>query len=171
MRAARWCAAAAAPGHAVRPRRVDGAADGARSMRICQMIIHALLSDQLFMWSVTDDRTVPCRTAATPQTAAAQAAAAGGGAARLTDRALQALRQPALPMRQRPRAWAQVLLVGQPHRGVAAHGVRPPGRACRGQRVPGQLRSRARDPGRDLADQPRAVAPAAAAVRYSGEPA
>lgn len=131
---------------------------------------HELFSDQSYMWSVWNDRAKHLRPQATPQAIAAQAATTGRCPSGYLDRALQALRQSKLQVRQWPRPWAQVLPVRELPRQVAADGLRPPGRARPGQRAFGQLRPGSRALGGDLRDQPRTAASARAALRCSGEP-
>lgn len=130
---------------------------------------HELCSDQLYMWSVLNDRANHPRPQATPQAIAAQAAATGLGPSRLLDRALQALRQSKLQVRSGSWPWTQVLPVSKLPGPLAADGLRSPGRARAGQPVLGQLHPGSGDLGGDLRDQPRTAASARAALRFGGE--
>jgi len=131
---------------------------------------HRLYSDQLLMWSVKNDRAKLLRPQTTPPAIAAQTAATGLRASGLLDRALQALRQSKLQVRQWSRPWAQVLPLGKLPGQGPADGLRPPGRLRAGQRSLGQLHPASRDLGGDLRDQPRTAASARSALRCSGEP-
>jgi hypothetical protein len=64
------------------------------------MNLHELFSDQLYVWSVRNDRAIHFRPQATPQAIAAQAAATGRRPSGQLDRTLQALRQSELQVRQ-----------------------------------------------------------------------
>lgn len=134
------------------------------------MNFHELLSDQLYMWSVLNDRANLFRPQATSPAIATQAAAAGRRPSGLGGRTLQALRQSQLQMRRRSRAWTEVLPLGELPGQVAADGLRSPGRLRAGQRARRQLHPGSRDLGGDLRDQPRTAASARAALRCSGEP-
>jgi len=134
------------------------------------MIRSHLSSDQLDMWSVTNDRSNHRRSQATPQAASAQAATSGLHPSRFLDRALQALRQSQLQVRRRAGTRTQVLPFGELSRIVAEDGLRCPGQLRAGQREPGQLHPDSRDPGTNLRDQSRTAASARAAVRDRGEP-
>ena len=129
-----------------------------------------LLSDQLSTWSVTDDRTNHRRSEETSQATAPQVAACGLSSSGLLDRALQALRQSQLQVRERPRSRAQALPLGELPGQLAADGLRSSGRLRAGQRRLGQLHPDSGDPGRDLRNQPRTAASARAALRGRGEP-
>src|SRR5437016_5496255 len=111
------------------------------------MSAHELLSDQLNLWSVKNDRADLFSPQATPQATAAQDAAAGRRASGLLDRTLQALRQSKLQVRRGSRTRTQVLPLGELLWQVASNGLRPPGRARAGLRALGQLRPSARDLG------------------------
>lgn len=134
------------------------------------MIRTHLRSDQSSMWSDTSDRTNRCRSQATPQAAPAQAAASGLRPSRFLDRALQALRQSQLPVRQRARTRAQVLPVGELSGHLTANGLRASGRVRASQRELGQLRPDSTDLGGGVRDQPRTAASARAALKGNGEP-
>ena len=135
------------------------------------MNAYGLDSDQSNTWSVCDDRsTILRRAQTTPQTVAAETSATGLRDARIPHRALQALRQSRLQMCRRPRTWAKVLPVGQLPWQNAADGLRATRRPRRDQPAPGQLSPGSRDPGGDLRDQSRTVAPPRVALRSRGEP-
>lgn len=129
-----------------------------------------LLSDQLYTWSVTNDRAYHRRSEETSQAIAPQVAAFGLSPSRLLDRALQALRQSQLQVRGRTRSRAQVLPLGELPGQLAADGLRPAGRVRASQRALGQLHPDSRDPGSDFRDQPRTATSARAALRGRGEP-
>lgn len=133
-------------------------------------MIQALFSDQSQQWSVSHDRAVTSRAQATPQAAPSQAAPAGYRAARLADRAVQAMWQSTLQVHDRYWSRSQVLPFGKPFRWASTDGLRSAIRPGLGQRVLGQLPPRARDPGRGIADQPGAFASATAAVRCARDP-
>ena len=133
-------------------------------------MIQALFSDQSQRWSANHDRALTSRAQATPQAAPSQAATAGYCAARLADRAVQAVWQSTLQMRDRSWSWSQVLPFGKPFRWAATDGLRSASRPGLGERVLGQLPPCARDPRRGIADQPGVVASATAAVRCARDP-
>jgi hypothetical protein len=134
------------------------------------MNFHELVSDQLYVWSVSNDRTNHSGAQATAQATAAQAAAARRCASRLVDRTLQALWQSQLQVRSRSRPWAQVLPVGELSGPVAADGLRPSSRLRADQRARSQLHPGSRDLGGDLRDQPRTAASTRTTLRRNGEP-
>ena len=129
-----------------------------------------LLSDQLFMWSVINDRTNYRRSEETSRALAPQVAASGLSPSGLLDRALQALRQSQLQVCERTRSRAQILPLCELPGQLAPNGLRPAGRVRAGQRVLGQLHPDSADPGRDLRDQSRTATSARAALRGRGEP-
>ena len=131
---------------------------------------HQLLSGQLYMWSDWGDRRTLFRPQKTPQAAAAETATTGVRPPGLAHRALQALRQTRVQMRQWPRTRSQVLSVGELPGQSSANGLRPSGRSRRDQRARSQLSSDPRDLREDLRDQPRTAAPARGALRGGGEP-
>lgn len=132
---------------------------------------HRVLSDQLLMWSDHGAQETDCRSQETPHAPAAPAAPSGGHPARLTHRALQALRQTRVQMRHRSRARSQILSLGEFPGPSARDGLRAAGESRRDQRAHRQLPPHSRDPRADLRDQPRTAAASRAAVRHHGEPA
>src|SRR5580693_6508419 len=88
-----------------------------------------LLSDHVYDWSAKSLEQNIFGVAPTPARVAAQTAAVGCGAARLADRALQALRQAGLQMRRWSRPRAEVLPVGEFSRRTAADGLRAAGKS------------------------------------------
>lgn len=117
-----------------------------------------LISDQLLAWSVYFDRQVCSRFTRTPREAHQTASTATQYSARLTHRALQALRQSQLPLRAGPWTWPQVLPLRQLPWRAATNGLRPRGVPRADQRLTVRLSTRAGDPGRSLRDQPGAPA-------------
>ena len=115
-----------------------------------------LLSDQSLTWSA-HGRSSVVEVAQASRPVAAANAGSGHAAQGLAHRALQALRQTWLQMCRRPRSWSQVLSVRELSRAPAANGLRAAGALRAGQHLTGGLSARARDPGRDLRDQPGAL--------------
>ena len=128
-----------------------------------------LLSDHVYDWSDTTIEQILICVAQAQAIVAAQIAALGCGAARLIDRALQALRQAGLQVRRGPRPRTQVLPVGEFSRGAAADGLRAAGKSRGDSRARRQLPRSPHDARRGLRDQPRAVAAPRGAVRAGGE--
>ncbi len=124
--------------------------------------------DQLLTRS--DNRREDCfrrRPAQTPSQPAAPVPVAGVSAARLLDRALQAVWPAGLSLRQRTGPWAQMLSVHQHHRGAAANGLCAQRRPCRNPPIPRQFPQGPGGAQRDLRDQ-CGVAPPPRAVRING---
>jgi hypothetical protein len=128
-----------------------------------------LLSDQFLTWSANGRYSVVHFTQ-TPRAIAQANAAIGDALAGLAHRALQALWQTWLQVRQRSRPWPQVLPVGEFSGAPATNGLRAAGRLRRRHRTPGRLSPRPRDHRGDLRDQPRTIAPPRGALRGVGEP-
>ena len=126
---------------------------------LTNVLISVILSDQFDNWSDRYAERILCRASEAAQRACPSAAAAAINPARFPHRAIQAVRQAGMQMRQRSRTWPQILSVGKLPREATADGLRAAGERRTGSRVSGQLSSGARDPGRDLRDQPRAAAP------------
>src|ERR1700687_3017754 len=89
--------------------------------------------------------------------AAAQTAALGCGAARLADRAIQALWQAGLQMCRRARSRPEVLPVGELPGRATADGLRAAGKSRGYPRARRPLERGAHDARGSLGDQPRAV--------------
>jgi hypothetical protein len=122
-------------------------------------------SDQLYTWSDKNGKRASCHLEKTSPSASAPVTPAQVDPARLADRALQTLWQAGVQMRRRPRAWPQVLPFGEPSgpppsNGLCAAGVSRPDCRVRRQLPPGP-----RNPGSDLRDQPRTVAPPGGALK------
>src|SRR5580698_2052940 len=122
-------------------------------------------SDQLNTWSDKNGKRASCHLEKASPGASAPVTPAQVDPARLADRALQTLWQAGMQMRRRSRPWPQVLSFGEPSglasaNGLCAAGVpRPDRRVCR------QLPPGPRNPGSDLRDQPRTVAPPGGALK------
>jgi hypothetical protein len=128
-----------------------------------------LLSDHIYDWSDRSIKQVIVGVAQAPAGVAAQTAAVGCGTARLSDRALQALRQARMQMCRRSRAWPKILLVGELSRRATADGLRTPGKSRGHPRARRQLPRGTRRARRGLRDQSRAVAAPRGALRAGGE--
>jgi len=133
------------------------------------MSVYQPSSDQLSTWSVRHARQTRSNAATPTHLPSTPAPGAPGHPPRLSDRALQALRQAGLQVCHRSRPRSQVLSVDQPQRRASTDGLCPPGLRGTGPRVSGQLSAHAGDPGGDLHHQPRAAAPPRAALRWRGE--
>ena len=134
------------------------------------MSMRELLSDQLYIWSDTDERGTRFCPQKAPQTLTAETSTPGVGPARLAHRALQALWQTRVQVRRGARTRSQVLSLGELPGPSTPNGLRSAGRLRRDPRARRQLSSHSRDPRRDLRDQPRTAAPSRGALRDSGEP-
>jgi hypothetical protein len=128
-----------------------------------------LISDQSLAWSAHFDKQVHCCVARAPREAARAASIPAQHSARLAHRALQTLRQSRLSLCKRPWSWAQVLPLGELPPPTAANGLRAAGAIRAGQHLTGGLSARARDPGRDLRDQPGAPASSRDTLSERGE--
>lgn len=132
---------------------------------------HARLeADQLYTWSDTYaqvTQVVLVCLAPTSPTAPAPAAPAGSIAAWLANRALQALRQAGVQVCSQCWPRAQVLSLGEFSQTAPADGLRAAGASATSPQGTRPLPPGARDPGRDLRDQPRTVAPPGGALRGS----
>jgi hypothetical protein len=128
-----------------------------------------LLSDQLLAWSVCFGKQVHCCFARAPREAAQAASTPAQHSARLAHRALQTLRQSQLSLCTGPWSWPQVLPFRELPAAAAANGLRAAGVLRAGQQLTGGLSARARDPGRDLRDQPGALASSRDTLSERGE--
>lgn len=128
-----------------------------------------LLSDQLSTWSVCLDRQAHCCFARAPREAAQATSTPAQDSARLAHRALQTLRQSRLPLCTGSWSWPQVLPVRELPPEAAANGLRSAGALRASQRLTVGLSARARDPGRDLRDQPGNLAPSRNTLNERGE--
>ena len=128
-----------------------------------------LISDHVYDWSAQSIEQIIIGVAQTQASVAAQTAAVGCGAARLADRALQALREAGLQMCRRSRPRAEVLPVSELSRRAAADGLRSTGKSGSHSRPRRQLPRSAHDARGGLRDQPRAVTAPRGAVRAGGE--
>lgn len=133
-------------------------------MKYCQ-----LLSDQLNTWSDIHERAFDHSAQTQAQAAAAQTAPAGGGTTRLSDRALQTLRQTRLQVCQWSGTWAEVLFVGQPNRCTSGDGLRSPAHAGPSNAVPCQLPHHPRHTRSTVRNQPGVDAPTRAVLGAGGE--
>src|SRR5450755_1436190 len=88
-----------------------------------------LLSDHVYDWSARSLKQNIVGVAQAPTIVAAEASAVGCGAARLADRALQALRQTELQMCRGSRSRPEVLPVGELSRRATADGLRAAGKS------------------------------------------
>lgn len=128
-----------------------------------------LLSDQLLAWSVRFDKQVHCLVTRASREAHQAASISAQHSARLTHRTLQALRQSQLPLRAGPWTWSQVLPLRKLPWAAAADGLHSGGHPRADQRLIGGLSTRARDPGRDLRDQPGTLASSRDTLSERGE--
>jgi len=128
-----------------------------------------LLSGQLLAWSVTLDTQVHCRSARAPREASQAAPTLTPHSARFTHRALQALRQPRLPLRAGAWPRSEVLSFRELLRTAAADGLRSGGVPRTGQYRIVELSACPRDPGSDLRDQPGTPASSRDTLRDCGE--
>ncbi len=128
-----------------------------------------LISDQFFAWSGCLGKQVHCCFARTPREAAQAAPSLAQHSARLAHRALQTLRQSQLSLCTGPWSWTQVLPLRELPPTAAANGLRAAGTLRAGQHLTVELSARARDPGRDLRDQPGALASSRDTLSECGE--
>ena len=133
------------------------------------MHLLVLLSDQFSTWSANGRYSV-VYFAQTPRAIAEANAGVRDALARLSHRALQALRQTGLQVCRRPRPWPQVLPVRELSRPPAPNGLRTASRLHRRYRTSGELLPSPRDHRGNLRDQPRTIAPPRGALRGAGEP-
>lgn len=133
------------------------------------MSILRLSSDHAYDWSDRSIKQGVIGVAQAPPDAAAATPAAGCGSAWLSDRALQALRQARLQVRQRSRSRPEVLPIGELSWRATADGLRAAGRRGCDPGAGRQLPHSADGPRGDLRDQPRAFAAPRGAVRPGGE--
>jgi hypothetical protein len=133
------------------------------------MSVRGLLSDHVYDWSARSIKQDIVGIAQAPTELVARSAAIGCDLARLTDRALQALRQARLQMRRRSWSRPQVLPVSELSRRAAADGLRAAGRSCCNPHVSRQLPPGAGSARGNLFDQPRVIAAPRGAVSAGGE--
>jgi hypothetical protein len=128
-----------------------------------------LLSGHAYDWSDPSIIKIIAGVTEAPAIAASKTPALGCRAARLADRALQALRQPWLQMCRRSRPRTEVLSVGELSRRATADGLRATGQSGGHSHAHRQLPRGAHDARGDLRDQPRAVTAPRGALRAGGE--
>jgi hypothetical protein len=128
-----------------------------------------LLSDHVYDWSDISIRKIVVGVTKASAIAAAQTAALGCGAARLADRAIQALRQAGLQVRRGSRSRPEVLSVGELSRRATADGLRASGKSRGYARARRQLPRGAHDARGSLRDQSRAFAAPRGALKAGGE--
>ena len=126
-------------------------------------------SDHSFTWSAIYAKEILRRSAKAPSGSPRQAAAPRWHPSRFSHRALQALWQAWLQMRQGSRSWPEILLVRELPECAAASGLCSAGPSCGDQEMPRQLSARSRSLRADLRDQPRAAAPTRGALRAHDE--
>lgn len=126
------------------------------------------MSDHYDNWS--DNGSKDSFSAAQTAPTAHPVTPAGVALARFAHRALQALWKAGMQVFEGAWTWTQVLPFSQPKRGSAPDGLCTSGLLRSGPRVVVQLPPSTPDSGRDLSDQPRAVAPSRTALRrtYGG---
>ena len=132
--------------------------------------LDGVLSDQLYTWSDEHTHGTRCCTSQTPQRPCASAAVPPIDPARLSNRAIQAMRQAGMQMRRWSGAWTQVLSVSELSRPASADGLRAPGGSWASFGISCQLSADARDSRRNLRDQPRVAAPPRGALTRLHEP-
>jgi hypothetical protein len=128
-----------------------------------------LLSDHVYDWSAKSFWQILICVAKAQAIVAAQTAAVGCGAARLADRAIQALRKARMQMCRRSRSWPKVLPVGELSGRATADGLRAAGKSGGHSRARRQLPRGTRGARRGLRDQPRAFTAPRGALRIGGE--
>lgn len=128
-----------------------------------------LLSDHVYDWSDRSIKQVIVGVAQATASVVAQTSAVGCGAARLADRALQALRQARMQMCRRSRAWPKILPVGELSRRATADGLRATGKSGSHAYARCQFPRGAHDARRGLRDQPRVAAAPRGALKAGGE--
>lgn len=133
------------------------------------MNFRRLLSDQYITWSAHYAGQTFFQPTPAPHKPPTATAPLGCYRARFADRALQALRQAGLQMRQRPWAWSQVLPLHQSSWQASADGLCSPGLSGAGKAVLGEFPNHQGHPGRDLRYQPRTPAPPRAVITNTGE--
>lgn len=138
-------------------------------MLICVSLC-GILSDQLYTWSDEYTNEIGCCTSQAPQRPCASATAPSIYPARLSNRAIQAMRQAGMQMCRWSGAWTQVLSFGELSGPASADGLRAPRGLWASFGVSRQLSADARDSGRDLRDQPRVVASSRGALTRPHEP-
>lgn len=112
------------------------------------------LSDHVHDWSDRPRAGLDCGFASTSCNPDQTASASGGFAPRFGDRAIQAVRQPGMPLCEGPWTWSEALLVGQSSWGATCDGVHSGCLPRAGQRLLGQSSTSPRRARGDLRDQP-----------------
>jgi hypothetical protein len=133
------------------------------------MYRNTLQSDQFYTWSDEYTEAATGGLAQTTYCSSAPVTSPPGDPARLTYRALQALRQAGMQMRRWPRSRPQILSLREPPRLTATNGLCAAGVLRTNGRAPGQLSPGSRDIRRDLRDQPRTAAPPRGTLRNGRE--
>jgi len=128
-----------------------------------------VVSDHVYDWSDTSIQQIIIRVAQAAAGVAAQGATVGCHAARLADRALQALRQAGLQMCRWSRPRPEVLPIGEFSWRAAANGLRAAGKSRGGPHARRQLPRGAHGDRGGLRDQPRAFTAPRGALRAGGE--
>jgi len=126
-------------------------------------------SDHSSTWSAIYEKEILHRSAKAPSSSPRQAAAPRWHPSRLSHRALQALWQAWLQMRQGSRSWPEILLVRELPECAAASGLCSAEPSCGDQEIPRPLSTHSRSLRADLRDQPRAAAPTRGALRAHDE--
>jgi hypothetical protein len=111
-------------------------------------------SDHAYDWSARPRAGLGCGFASTSCNPDQTGAASESFAPRLGDRAIQAVREPGLPLCEGPWTWSEALLVGQSSWGATCDGVRSRCLPRAGQRLPGESSTGAGRARGDLRDQP-----------------
>jgi hypothetical protein len=111
------------------------------------------LSDHSDDWSDRARAGLGCGFASTSCNPDQTASASESFAPRFGDRAIQAVREPGMPLCEGPWTWSEALLVGQPSWGATCDGIRPRCVPGAGQRLLGQSSTSPRRARGDLRDQ------------------
>ena len=117
------------------------------------------ISDHVYDWSDRPRAGLGCGFASTSCNPDQTASSAGSFAPRFGDRAIQAVRQPELPLCEGAWAWPEALLVGESSWGATCDGIRSRRLPTAGQRLPGQSPTGAGRARGDLRDQPGTASP------------
>jgi hypothetical protein len=137
---------------------------------LSNIIMHGLLSDQLYAWSDGSKGKTCCHTSKASPCACKSVASAAFRSAWLAHRAVQALRKAWMQVCRWTGTWTQVLSFRELSRAAAADGLHPPGRSRAGFRTSRQLSTNQRDSGGDQRDQPRVAASSRGALTRHHEP-
>ena len=130
------------------------------------MIRGQILSDQLYNWSDQDEQPVNIVPASASPISGAAAAELQFSASRFVDRAVQAVRQAGVPLRQGTWPRSEVLPLGQSQRGQAGDGLCASGVPRPSQGIFGKLPQNSRHTGSDRQHQSGIVASARAVVAF-----